>query len=789
MVNKSLNLKLFRDLYYLRGQVITIALVVAVGIGSLIGAISTRDSLHYAQTNFYLTHHYAELFATVKRAPNYIKTRFQHIPGVKAVETRIVKEVTLDMPGLQEPAIGRFISLPDKGKPRLNQLVITQGRYLHRGKNNELLVSEAFAKAHHLAPGASVTAILNGKRQTFQLVGIASSPEYIYAIRPADLLPDDKHFGVFWGYDEAFAAAFGMKNSFNNVVLSLTDHVNTKAVIKRIDEILDRYGSLGGQTREEQISHRFVSDEIRQLNFLATVIPGIFILVAAFLLNIVTSRLVALQRTQIATLKAIGYSNMTIGIYYLKLISVIVVIGSVIGILFGVWMGSSMTDLYRQYFHFPNFNYHVPSYLPLSGILITWLATMSGTAHAVYQIAVLPPSVAMRPAAPMEYRKTILERLNILRFFSPMLRMILRYMFRRPIRTFFTAIGIAAAVSIMILGMFWGDAIDYLISTQFNISERHHAAVNFTEPVHQRTLNELRYLPGVIAVEGYRLIPVRLRAGHRSYETIIYAYPQDTTMRVLLDAKLRTIVLAPKKLYLSRGLEKRLLIKAGDLITIETLEGKRVQRHLKVSRFVDDLLGLPVYMELGSANQLLREDDLISSANILYDAHYQSELYQKLKDSPKIATVQIRRSMMQVFEDTFAKHIIVFTSFLLMFAAIIAIGIVYNNVRITLSERTWELASLRVLGFTRHEVSRLLLGGLSIEILMGIPIGFLCGTVLAFFTIQMIPNEIFRIPLKISVFTYSFATLVTIIAGIVSALIVKRKVNRLDLTAVLRTLE
>lgn len=786
---RSLDKKLMRDIYYLRGQVITIALVVAVGIGSLIGAVSTRESLRQAQANFYVSHHYAQLFSHLKRAPTYITDRIARLPGVKQFETRIVKEVTLDMPDMDEPAVGRFISIPDSGHPKLNRLIIIKGRALHRGKLHELLVSEAFAKAHALKPGDSISAILNGRKQKFTIAGIAISPEYVYAIRPADMLPNDRSFGIFWGLDEAFSSAFGMKNSFNDIVLSLNDQTEAKAVMKSLDEMLEPYGSLGATTREEQISHRFVSDEIRQLRFLATVIPGIFLLVATFLLSIVTSRLITLQRSHIATLKAIGYRNRTIGMYYLKLVTLIVLIGSVIGLAFGAWMGSSMTNLYRDYFHFPNFKYILPYELPLVGLAITWLATLSGTVSAVYRVVKLPPSIAMRPATPVFYSQTFLERFNLTNYLSPMLRMVVRYLIRRPLRTLLTAVGIACAVAIMVLGMFWGDAIDFIISTQFNLSERQHAIVTFNEAVEARMLHDIEGLPGVMAVEGFRIIPVRIRASHRAYETAIFAYPRDVSMRLLLNTRLQNIELHPKRLYLSRGLSDRLRIQAGDTITIETLEGKRVKTQMQVSQFVDDFIGLPAYMELNTANRMLKEDNLISSANIIFDSHQQSAFYQALKESPKVATVQIRRSMIRIFEDTFAKHIMVFTGFLLMFASIIAIGIVYNNARITLSERTWELASLRVLGFTRGEVARLLLDGLAIEIFMGIPLGYAFGYLLATVTISMIPNEIFRIPLHISWFTYTFATLVTIFAGIISAIIVRKKINHLDLTAVLRTLE
>ncbi len=785
---KALDRKLLRDLANMKGQAFTIALVVAAGIGAFISQITTYDSLNWSRQSYYETARFAHVFADVKRAPESVTSQIAEISGVADAETTVIFDVTLDIPDVVEPVIGRMIGLSDAGQPRLNKLSLRQGRMVEPDHGNEVVISEAFAKARKLKPGDQLAAILNGKREQLTIVGIVLSPEYVYASR-GGVLPDDRGFGVFWMDRERLASAFDMDGAFNHVVLRMMPGANERAIIDALDRLLEPYGALGAHGRDEQLSNKMLSQEINQQKTMSTVFPTIFLGVAAFLLNVVLSRQIATQRGEIAALKAIGYTNTVIAAHYFKLVILIVALGIIMGIALGTWLGYQLTSMYTAFFHFPKLIYRVQPWIPFAAASISLIAALGGALNTMRNVMQLAPAEAMRPPAPTQFRRMLLERLGLEKFLSPQLRMIIRTLERRPLRTLLTAFGIACSVAIIVSGTFWRDAIDYLITVQFTQAEREDAQIAFTNPVSNSGLYAVAHLPGVLFAESSRAAPVRLRAGHLTYLTAISALPENAELRRPLDANQRPINIPPDGVLLTDRLAQKLGIRPGDHIQVEVLEGKRIKTDVVVTGVVNDLLGLSVYMDLHALNRLLGEGDNISSVAVTLDRSQLQAFNAEAKATPKIATVTFKASALQSFEETSARNILVFTSIVTAFAAAMAIGVVYNSARIALAERAWELASLRVLGFTRREVSTLLLGELGIELMLAIPLGLWLGYWLSRLLVSLTHNETISIPVIIQPYTYAYAALITLAAGILSALIVRHRVDQLDLVSVLKTRE
>ena len=426
----ALNRKLFRDLFRMKGQAFAIALVMACGIAVFIMSLTTYRSLESARDAYYDRYRFAHVFAHLKRAPNALRDRIAEIPGISRVETRVVVDVTLDMPGMAEPVTGRLISLPESGRGGLNRLHLRSGRYIEPGRN-EVIASEPFVEAHGLKPGARIRAIINGRLDTFRIVGVAISPEYIYQIRPGDLLPDDKRFGVFWMDYEELSTAYDLEGAFNNISLTLMRGASEPDVIRRLDRLTREYGGLGAYGREDQLSHRLISDEMKNLRSMSVITPSIFLAVAAFIINVVLSRLINTQREQIATLKAFGYGRYEVGAHYLKFVLFITVLALVIGAAAGGWLGKSMTGLYAMYFRFPAFSYRMDAGVVFLSFLISGAAAVLGILGAVIRAMKLPPAEAMRPEPPGIYKPTLLERIGMQRLFSPPARMFLRQLERR----------------------------------------------------------------------------------------------------------------------------------------------------------------------------------------------------------------------------------------------------------------------------------------------------------------------------------------------------------------------
>ncbi|NJD62054.1 MAG: ABC transporter permease, partial [Deltaproteobacteria bacterium] len=317
---RPLDRKLLRDLAGLKGQAIAIAMVIVSGVATFIMSVSTLDSLHRTQETYYRDYRFADVFVSLKRAPESLASRIREIPGVNALETRVVAPASLELPDFPDPVRAQLVSVPEDESRALNRVFLRKGRMADPRRDDEVVVSEPFAEAHRFEPGDSIAAVINGKRRRLTIVGIGLSPEHIYQIGPGALFPDYKRYGVLWMARAPLSSAFNMEGAFNDVALTLSSDASVPDTLGRLDALLVKYGGLGAYGRKDQVSHRYLSEEFRQLGTLAAIFPAIFLGVAAFLLNVVLGRLVGTQREQIAVLKAFGYSNRDVGTHYAKLV-------------------------------------------------------------------------------------------------------------------------------------------------------------------------------------------------------------------------------------------------------------------------------------------------------------------------------------------------------------------------------------------------------------------------------------------------------------------------------------
>ena len=781
--------KLLRDLWGMRGQALAIAVVIASGVATFVAALGTMDALQRSQRSFYESARFGEAFAALKRAPNDVARRLQSLDGVSAVQTRVVADARLDVAAFDEPITGQLLSLPARGQPSLNRLVVREGRLPRAGRAAEAAVSEAFAEAHDLHPGDEVTAIINGRRRTLTVVGVVLSPEYVYQIAPGGFFPMPERFGVLWMPRAALGAAYDMDGAFNNASFTFTAGATPRDVLDRIDRVLAPYGGRDAYLREDQVSHRYLTEELRQLEQLVTVLPIIFLGVAAFLLNVVVGRLIRTQREVIATLKAFGYGDGVVGMHYMGMVLGIVLVGSVAGVALGSWMGRALSRLYLEFYRFPELHYALDVGTVAVAVGVTAVAAIAGTLYAVWQAVSLQPARAMQPEPPATYRETIVERLGLRGVVDQPTRMILRHLERRPLKALLSVIGIAASIAILMSGIFFGDALDVMIDVQFNRAQRQDMTVTFTGPTSDEAIHELKGLRGVRAAEPFRSVPVRFRHEHRSYRTGIEGLTPNPTLRRPLAADLQPIDLPPGGVVLSDYLADVLAVEAGDTLTVEVQEGGRPTRQVPVAGRTKQFIGVGAYMRLDALNRWMQEGGGISGAYLALDPRRQAETVAELTRRPRVAGVQAQGRAIQSFLDTMGETVLTFTFVMTLFAGAIAFGVIYNAARISLSERARELASLRVLGLTRGEIGYVLLGELGLLTLVAIPVGFVLGYGLCYATVQTAQTELFRVPLVIDRGTYALAATVALAAALVSGLVVWGRLGRLNLIDVLKTRE
>jgi putative ABC transport system permease protein len=785
----ALNRKLLRDLWALKGQAVAIALVIASGIATFIMALSTLDSLIQTQTAFYRDYRFADVFASLKRAPEAVRSRLESIEGVRQVETRVVTGASLDIEGFGDPVTALIVSLPDSGQSTLNRIYIRRGRTVEAGRDDEVVIGEPFADAHGFQPGDRLRATIRGRRRTLRIVGVALSPEFVYQMQPGALIPDFRTYGVLWMARKPLESAAEMKGGFNDVSFQISPGTNADTVIARADEVLARYGGLGAIARRDQLSNRYLSEEFKQLRQMATMFPVIFLGVAAFLLNVVVSRLITTQREQLALLKAFGYSTADVAIHYTKLVVLVVALGVALGIGAGIWTAKGMVDLYMEYYRFPFMIYVLKPSVVAAATLITLAAALAGTLFSVLKAARIPPAEAMQPAAPLTFRRTLIERMGFTQRLAQPTRMIFRNIGRRPVKALLTLVGIAFGCGIVVIGGFYRDCIDYMVAIQFRYAQQDDITVTFIEPTPERAMYSLRQTPGVGIVEPFRAVAAQLRFEHRIYRGAVRGIPEGNSLYRLLDTKLQPVALPPDGVILTDFLADMLGIRAGDTLTVEVLEGRRPVLEVPVAGIVQEFIGVSAYMRLDALNRLMREGQAISGVYLTTSREARPRILDELKEIPRVAGAAVRENTLQNFYETLARQMLVFIFINTLMATTVAFGVVYNSIRIALSERSRELASLRVLGFTLGEISYILLGELALLTLAAIPLGCFIGYALSAIMVKNLETELFRVPAIIFPATYSFAATVVLVAALLSGLAAARKLARLDLVAVLKARE
>ncbi len=789
MLVSAIDRKLLRDVGRLRGQVVTIALVLAGGLSSFIALRGTYSSLLRSRDVYYDRQRFAHVFATVERAPETVAGRIEALPGVAAVQTRISEEVSVPIEGMPRAASGRLLSLPANGEPATNGIHLRTGRLPERDATDEVVVLQSFAEAHGLLPGHRFPAVINGKLRNLRVVGVALSPEFVYAVRPGALADDPARYAILWMTRPTLASAFQLEGAFNEVSLLLQPDASKPSVLDAVDRLLSPYGGDGAILRKDQLSNKILIGELAQLQALAGMVPMVFLGVTAFLVNMVLGRLITLQRPEIAALKAMGYTNGELRRHFAGLVAVVLLPGSVVGLFGGWWLGDLVLGLYASVFRFPDMRFDLSLPLVAAGMLMSGGAALIGALVAVRAAVRLPPAEAMRPPAPAIYRRSVVERLGLSALFGPNAMMIVREVERRPLRTLLSAVGIAGALALVVLGRFGIDSLDRYLEGILRREQRQDLAVSFARPVPPRALRELASIPGVRKVEGLRAMPVRIRFEHRVRDTVLIGMRPDTTLRRLVERGGREVALPPEGLLVTAKLGEVLGLRVGDRPELEIREGARPVVRPVVTGFVNESVGLQVYAREDLVASLERDTGALASVYLTIDPLRGPSIAERLRRLPHVIDVSDLRADIRRLRDMNASMMDIWTAVSIALAATVVFGVVYNNARISLATRSRDLASLRVLGFSRREISSILIGSMSVEMAVAIPLGLWLGRGWARIFMQSVDQEQFRWAVYVAPATYLMTALVGLLAAAASALSVRRSVDRLDLIGVLKTRE
>lgn len=783
---RAIHWKLLRDLWRMRGQGLAIAAVLAAGIASFVTFVSTLESLETSRQLYYDEYRFADVFSSLTRAPEALAQRLREVPGVDRVQTRVVAAGTVEVPGFNEPVTAVLNSVPDSGVSSLNQFNLILGRMASE-RGDEIMISDAFAKAQALNLGDDISVTIKGHRKRLKIVGIGGSPEYIYQLRPGSVFPDFKRYAVMWMPRRPLATAYDMDGAFNSVVASLRNGVQPESVIESFDVLLKPYGAVGAYARKDQLSNAYLDQEMEGLRILTGLFPTIFLGVSVFLLNVVISRFVDTQREQIAALKAFGYSNLAIALHYLELVLMIVAVGLAMGLVMGFVFGYGLATLYAFFFHLPELHFQLTGGIYLRAAVIAVIAALVGALVAVRRAVLLEPAVAMRPEAPARFARSFVERAGLQRWMSMSARMIVRHIAHRPVKSSLSIIGIALSCAILMTGRFQEDTVNYIMHVNFSLAQREDLLVTFVDTTSTRVLEELRAIEGVSRAEPIRMVPVRLINGHRHFETAITGTDAQGEMRRVLDDQLQPVDLPKRGMVLSDYLAKSLGIEEGDLLSVELLSGNRRTIEIPVVKLVAQYIGVGAYMSIDALNRVLREGSSVTGALLYIDSSRAAAVYRKLLDAPLVVGTSSRDDELDNFAQMMNETMVYWALISAFFASLITFGVVYNNARILLTEQSRELASMRVLGFTRQEVSTLFIGELALLTAIAIPFGLLLGRGFCYYISSQMATELYRIPLILEPQTYAFAVTVVLLSAATSVFFVRRRLDHVSLTEALKT--
>ncbi len=790
--------KLARDLVRLWSQVLTIALVVASAVGALFTTQACVHSLQAARDRFYAQAHMADVFASVRRAPRSALPTFERLPGVAQVQATVERPARLLLPGQSDPVMGHLVGV-DVARPMgLNQPSLRQADGSVQAavwpgavRSDGVMpawVSEGFVRARGLQRGQTFQVLMNGGLRTVEVTGVAVAPDVVFA--GAMGMPDPRGYAVLWVDEQALAAAWDLEGSFTRLVLRLAPGAREQESLAALEQLLPRWGGREAVPRRLQGSHQMLENEIQEQGLLGTVLPLVFTAVSIFLLHVVMMRLVSTQREQIACLKALGFSQLSLAWHQLQLVLVIAAIGWAVGAAVGWWAGHELMSLYAEFFRFPELPLVVPARVWWLSAALAGLTAVMGTAQALVGILRLSPAQAMQAPAPPRIHRARWEAALEHAWSVPLvLRMVIRQLRRRRWRSMFSALAMASALSLVVMGNFFRDAIEHIVERQFDTIWRGDVQVMTSEAVSGAALRELERVPGVQAVEGSRSLSATLIHGHRSHRVQLRGLEPQAQQQRLVDVHGRVVPLQEDGLVLTDRLAAQLGVGVGEDLLVRLVEGPQPLVVMRVVDLVGETMGLNATTTRRTLNRLMQEDERVNGFSLLVSPDALEAVLQATTGMPRVGGAFSKAHLLMNMQSVTARNIRIMSTIMTGFALVVAVGVVYNHARIAWAERAGELASLRVLGLTRGEVAQLMVGEQALLVLMALPLGMALGWLLVWGLSVGLRSDQFQFPVVVWPRTYALGALSLLAAAGISAWVLWSRVQHLDLVAALKTRE
>ena len=794
MVNRILLRKAGRDLYERKGSLLALSVIVTIGVGCFIGSAAVWRDLDQSRSRYYREYRIADFSVNVKRAPPQALETVESLPNVRAVYGRISLAALVDIPGVETPIGGVTISLPAQQTPVLNGVMLRSGAWFSGPDEREVILNDEFAKANGLYPGCRIKVLLLDKQHDLLVVGTAMSPEFVYMIPSGGgLAPDPARFGVMYLAEDFLRRSCDLEGAYNEIVGQVHDRSRNALgrTLTLIEERLDAYGVTNAIPIHEQASVKFLEDEMTGLEVSSTIVPGIFLLVAALVLNVLLGRLVTQQRTVIGTLKALGYSNAAITRHYLFHALTIGAAGGLFGCGFGYWLEGAFISIYREIFALPSIQRHFYPDILVQGFAISIVFAVLGTLRAIQQASRLQPAEAMRPPAPEKGGRTPLEYIPA--FWHPLpfrWKMAVRAVFRNPFRSLVNIIAGAISTAIIFMALGNSASLSYLMEYQFEKISHEDFTVSLRDPQPGDALREIESLPFVAETEPQLSVNCDLRHGPYKKRAGISGLPRNNRLNTPLDRLGRPIIIPDAGIVLSKELARILGAAPGSTLQLRPLTGRRKTVSAPVTGIVDTYLGLSAYADIEYLSGIIGEEWAANSIlGISYGGALHLPLLTALKQRPGIVAVGERTRSLHALDEAFGESMGAMISVMILFAGVIAFGSVLNSALVSVSERQRETGTLRVLGYTPEQVAKIFSGECYMLYTIGILLGLGLGILLTHALAAAYSTELYRFPVVIRMENFIWSALLMLFFIAVAQRIVRRLIRKLPWLEVLEVKE
>jgi putative ABC transport system permease protein len=782
---KKTNLMLLRMILQSKSQFIAILLIIITGISVFTGMNMVAVNMQSTVDLYYSQNSFPHLFVKTNGFPENETKKIESLPGVKNASGRVTLEGRMLTEDPNERVNLRLHSTSSDNNALCKNTLM--GGTLNLKKAKDVLVVDQFAIARGIEIKDKITIQVGGLQYSLDVVGIVANPENVYMMENAQsLLPDSKTFGVLY-VSESFAQwVTGLPGSYNELLVEMVIGTDEDQLKDDMEDEMEAYGIKQSIDREGHLSNSVLDSEISGLDLMADSLPIIFLIVAGLILMMMLGRMVKRDRMKIGVLKAMGYSNRSVLMHYVGYAGLAGILGGLIGSLAGMALAGWMTRYYLTFFHIPIANVEVYYYYILLGIGVsTFLCIIAGIigARGVLKIS---PADAMRSDAPKTGKNILFQRISwFWKRLSFSNKMILKNIFRSKKRSAFVLAGVALTFGMMLFTNSMTGVIDQMMNKHFTEFQKMEYNITFVQPVEESTIYDMTYLVDVDAIEGKIEYPFTLSSGNKEKTVTIIGLDENTQFFQFNDSQGDKVPIPKRGILLSSNLAKALDVVAGDSIRIKSFIPGKEDVYTRVSQVVTQTLGINGFMSIDYMGQLLLEKNLITG--VFLDSR-DAKINEKLIKVPNISSVMSSEASRAVYQE-YMTMMILAIGFMVVFSGLLGFAIVYNATIVNLSSREMEFSSLRVLGFTRNEIFRMLLKENNILLVVGIIIGIPVGTILSAYSGAAFSTDIYSIAMTPTIGAFVLSTIYTIIFVLIAQLATYRKVQSLDFLKALKSRE